>query len=77
MRTQAIKSVKEVFENESVIITKILQGSNGRVRIDARTKFHVDGKDNFFSKWVSFKYANNLAREYYGTDLFKFRQFHF
>lgn len=66
---KAITSVKQVFESDNVIITKILQGNNNQVRIDAKTRYHVADKDNFFSKWVSFKHANKLSIDNYGKKL--------
>lgn len=69
MTTKVIKSVKEAFESDNVIITKISQGNRSNVRIDARTRFHVADADNFFSEWVSFKYAEKLAKERYGKKL--------
>lgn len=72
---KAIKSVKQAFESDNVIITKIMQG-RGIVRIDARTRHHIADADNFFSEWVSFKYADKLCREHYGkgiTDHSKFQ----
>ena len=66
---KVIKSVRQAIESDIVIITKVLQGFNGKVRIDARTRFHVADANNFFSEWVSFKYANRLYREKYGVSL--------
>lgn len=68
-KMKAIKSIKQCFESDNVIITNILQGNNGVVRIDAKTRFRITGKDNFFSEWVSYKYADKLARENYGKKL--------
>lgn len=68
----AIASVKEAFSSDSVIITKIMQGRGGFVRIDARTRYHVSGMNNFFSKWVSEEYANRLAIENYGKKISEF-----
>ena len=66
---KAIKSVKQVFESDNVIITSVLQGKRNRVRIDARTRFHVPDLNNFFSEWVSLLYANRLSMERYGKKV--------
>lgn len=66
---KSITTVKQAFESQSVIITKIMQGHRKNVRIDARTRFHVADQDNYFSKWVSEDYANKLCRENYGKEL--------
>lgn len=73
----AIKSVKDCFENDSVIITKIMNGGGKIVRIDAKTRFYKSDMNNFFSKWCSYKYADNLAREHYGKSLSKFNTFRY
>lgn len=75
MKKQAIKSVRQVFESDNVIITKIIQGYNNQVRIDAKTRHHIADKDNFFSKWVSYQYANKLALNNYGKELNKLNTF--
>jgi hypothetical protein len=74
---KVIKSVKQAFENDDVIITKIIQGNRNNVRIDAKTRFHIADKENFFSEWVSLKYANRLALENYGKKVHQFKVFHF
>jgi hypothetical protein len=66
---RAIKSVKQAIESDNVIVTKILQGYNGTVRVDARTRHHVADADNFLSEWVSYKYAERLYREKTGKKL--------
>lgn len=73
---KVIKSVKQAFESDNVIITKIMQG-RGQVRIDARTRHHVADADNFFSQWVSFKYADRLCRERYGKPITQHRNFQY
>lgn len=64
----AIESVKECFENGSVIITAIHQGK-GMVRVDAKTRFHIPDANNLFSRWVTEKYAEALSMENYGKKL--------
>lgn len=75
MKNPAIKSVRHAFESDNVIITKIMQGYNNQVRIDAKTRHHIADKDNFFSKWVSYQYANKLALENYGKKLSEMNAF--
>ena len=72
----AISGVRECFESDNVIITKIIQG-HAYVRIDAKTRNHVADSDNFFSKWVSEAYAERLARENYGKSLSEFRTYQY
>jgi hypothetical protein len=69
MSNKSIKSAKQAFESNNVIITNIMQGRNGLVRIDARTRFNESGKDNLFSEWVSLSYANKLSMDRYGKKV--------
>lgn len=53
-----MKNIKEVFENDNIIITNITQGKNGRVRIDAKTR-HYLAMQNYnkkISKFSCYKY---------------------
>lgn len=74
---KAIKSVKQAFESDNVIITKVLQGLNGMVRIDAKTRFHQADKDNFFSEWVTEKYANKLSIERFGKKVSELKAYEY
>ena len=67
-------SLKEVFESDSWIITKISQGHSTH-RIDARRRFPVADVSSFFSKWGSTTYLNRLASENYGKKLIDFRNY--
>ena len=53
-------TVKEMFENDNLIITKIMQGQKGKVRIDAKRRFHIADEPDFFSEWCSKIYADKL-----------------
>lgn len=54
-------TIKNVIENDYVwIITKVMQGYNGKIRIDAKTRFHIADESNFFSEWCTKKYADNI-----------------
>jgi len=65
-------TVKEVFESDNWIITSILQGFDGAVRINARRRNHIADKPHFFSEWCTEKYANSLAVENYGKKVNEF-----
>ena len=64
-----MKTIKQIFEDQDILITKILQGRDKMVRIDAKTRFRRADEDNFFSKWVTEKYANKLSVERYGKKV--------
>lgn len=74
---KAINSVKEVFESDNIIITKISQGNRANVRIDAKTRFYKADHDNFFSKWVSLDYPNKLSVERYGKKVSELNSFRY
>lgn len=65
-------TIKEVFESDNWMITEILQGFGGNVRINAKRRFHVADKSSFFSGWCTEKYANKLAVENYGKKVTDF-----
>jgi len=65
------KSIKEVFEGDW-IITKISQGYNGVVRIDAKRRHHIADEKIFFSEWCTEKYANRLSQDNYGKNVSDF-----
>lgn len=66
-------TTKEIFENKDIIIRQILQGFNGRIRIDAANRSYQADKENLFSNWCNKKYADSLAREHYGYTTNKFK----
>ena len=44
-------TIKNVIENDYVwIITKVMQGYDGKIRIDAKTMLHIADESNFFSE---------------------------
>lgn len=56
-------SAKEVLtSNGGWIITKVMAGYNGKVRIDAKRRFHKADEQNYFSEWVSLSYANRCRQ---------------
>lgn len=65
-------TIKEVFESDNWIITKITQGYNNTVRIDAKTRNWIADENNFFSNWCSRDYAEKLARDNYGKVINEF-----
>lgn len=60
------------FAFESMIITKIMQGYKGMVRVDAKRRYGVADEEMFLSKWVTRKYADTLAQENYGKNCSNF-----
>ena len=68
---KSIKSAKQVFESSNVIITKVMRGINGVVRIDAKTRNWQADKDNFYSEWITLEYANKLCNENYGKNVYE------
>lgn len=69
MGTKAIKSIKEAFESDNAIITNIMQGLNGVVRVDAKTRFYEPDRNNRLSIWCTRAYANKLSRENHGKNI--------
>jgi len=65
-------TIKEIFTSNNWIITGILQGYSGMVRIDAQRRYPVADKPTFFSNWCTEKYANRLAVENYGKRIKEF-----
>lgn len=65
-------TTKEVFESDNWVIISIMQGYNNKVRIDAKRRFRIPDTDHFFSEWCTEKYANSLALENYGKNIFDF-----
>ena len=61
-------TTKEVFENDSWIITKLWEG-RVMVRVDAKRRFHVADGQNFYSEWRAISYVNRLCYENYGKPL--------
>ncbi|MBV7534055.1 hypothetical protein [Chitinophaga sp. sic0106] len=59
-------SVKDVFESADIyVIEGIEQGSDGQVRIKAKTRYYKVGAENQMTKWVSKSYATKL----YGSPI--------
>jgi hypothetical protein len=62
---KAMPTAKKAFEIGK--ITKVMQGHNRKVRIDAVVRdynSHPD-LDKYFSNWITEKYANKLCQEHY------------
>ena len=70
MQKREIK-LKDMFKND-MIITKILQGCNGDVRIDCKRRHFKADEKNTFSEWSSRSYANRLAKENYFKEIEEF-----
>lgn len=58
-------SIKEVVTDRgySWIITKVKQGYDGMVRIDAKMRFREPDISPFFSEWGKLSYINRCRRE--------------
>lgn len=54
-------TIKEVLTSDNWIVTKILQGYNGRIRIDARRRFHKADEQNHYSEWTTDLYYKQLT----------------
>ena len=54
-------TIKEVVTNPDVwVITKVSQGYNGMIRIDAKRRFLKADVPTFFCNWAKRKYVDNL-----------------
>jgi hypothetical protein len=69
-------SIKQVFESDNWIITKIMQGL-GTYRIDAKRRHPIADEKNFFSEWGSKTYVERLSKENYGKSPSEFSCFHY
>jgi hypothetical protein len=67
-------SIKQIFESDNWVITKIIQG-RGSYRIDAKRRFPIADEKNFFSEWGSSGYVERLARNNYGKKPSDFSTF--
>ena len=69
-------TLKEVFESDDWIITKVKQGL-GMHRINAkRRSYRADGQ-NLFCEWGNNRYLEKLAKENYGKKLHEFRTYEY
>jgi hypothetical protein len=62
-------TIKTIFESNNWMITNIMQGRNGLVRINAKTRNRIADGESFFSEWCSEKYANRLSSKKYGKKV--------
>lgn len=69
-------SLKEVFESDGWLITKISQG-RGVHRVDAKRRFPKADVSSFFSEWGSNAYLEKLASENYGKKLSEFGNYNY
>ena len=56
-------TIKEVINSDGWIITKVTQGYNGLVRVDAKRRFPIANQSSFFSEWGNIRYINRLYME--------------
>ena len=54
---------KQITQSGDWKVVKAMQGRNGRVRIDARRRFHRADEQNNYSEWLSVGYVNHIRRE--------------
>ena len=62
-------NIKKVFQSDNWIITKIVQGYENKVRIDAKTRSYIPDGMNRISKWCCYDYANKLCNRKYKKNL--------
>lgn len=74
---KTIKNIQQALDSNISTGIKIKQGDNGMVRIDARARFPEPDSDNYFSKWVTFKYANLIYMDLYGKKITESQNFNY
>ena len=62
-------TIKDVLTSDNWIITQVMQGYNGRIRINAKPRYHIADGQNFFSEWCCKKYADSILMNEYGRKL--------
>jgi hypothetical protein len=72
-----IKNVKQALNSNFSTNIKIKQGYNKLVRIDATARYLEADKSPFFSKWVTFKYANSIYLNIYGKKITESQNFNY
>jgi len=56
-------TLKDVLTNDNWVITKILQGTKNKVRIDATRRQRVADGVNTFSEWGTVTYIDSIRIE--------------
>lgn len=74
---KTIKNIKQALNSNFSTNIKIKQGYNKLVRIDATARNPEADKDPFFSKWVTFKYANSIYFDLYGKKITESQNFNY
>ena len=72
-----IKNVRQALNSNFSTNIKIKQGRNNLVRINATARFLEADKNPFFSKWVTFKYANSVYLDLYGKKITESKNFNY
>jgi hypothetical protein len=72
-----IKNVRQALNSNFSTNIKIKQGYNKLVRIDATARFLEADKDPFFSKWVTFKYANSVYFDLYEKKITESKNYNY
>ncbi|PXV66832.1 hypothetical protein CLV62_10493 [Dysgonomonas alginatilytica] len=70
-------SIKAVINSDNWIITKIIRGYNGVIRINAKTRFYIADSNNLFCEWCSEKYADALCKAKYGKKASELNAFRY
>ena len=74
---KTIKNIQQALNSNFSTNIKIKQGRTGLVRIDATARFLEADKSPFFSKWVTFKYANSVYLNIYGKKITESQNFNY
>jgi hypothetical protein len=71
-----IKNISQALDSNWSTNIRIKQGHK-LVRITAVARFKQDDKDPFFSKWVTYSYANRIYRDLYGKNISESNNFQY
>jgi hypothetical protein len=72
-----IKNISQAIDSNCSTNIRIKQGHDKLVRITAVARFKQDDKDPFFSKWVTYNYANRIYRDLYGKNISESNNFQY
>jgi len=64
-----IVNISQALDSNYSTSIIIKQGYTGLVRVTATARFKKADTNPFFSKWVTYKYADKVYRELYGKKL--------
>lgn len=72
-----IKNISQAIDSNYSTNIRIKQGHNNLVRITAVARFKQADKNPFFSKWVTYNYANKIYKDLYGKNISESRNFQY